>query len=397
MEQPPTDPPSSRRRRLGHFVWLITIVTALGISSCFAGRAIVRGYVYARLLPRALPAVAVPEGLEELSAESCGACHQAIYAEWRESAMARSYSSAVFRADWRHHDHFYFCLNCHAPLENQQPLSVTGLASLDPVEPEGVVNPAFDELLRREGVTCIVCHIHEGRFLGRHEPVDSPHEVVVSQRLGSAEACGHCHQFPAPPGSDVRRPPSDTVGEWRRWMKITGRADSCIECHMPAVTRPVIPDGRPLVGRRHTWPGVRDPEFLRTGLEIRDARRGDDGILLHVVNLAGHNNPTGEPARAIEIRVTLLDSADRPVGEQQYWIQRRIDVVEMKEFLDNTLLPDETRRLHFEFEEPDLAVATSAVVEVAMHRLHNLREAASAAGVDVPDQRVAFLTSTIRW
>ena len=54
-----------------------------------------------------------------------------------------------------------WCLNCHAPLQNQQPLIVDGISTLRPPTVSGQPNPDFDPALQAEGVTCVVCHQKE--------------------------------------------------------------------------------------------------------------------------------------------------------------------------------------------------------------------------------------------
>ncbi|ULA65225.1 MAG: hypothetical protein LZF86_190528 [Nitrospira sp.] len=70
---------------------------------------------------QAIPHQKVPEGLTSLRAESCGVCHKAIYEEWKTSIHSQAYRDPFFQAYWTKDKHTWVCLNCHTPLENQQP------------------------------------------------------------------------------------------------------------------------------------------------------------------------------------------------------------------------------------------------------------------------------------
>ena len=379
---------------------MVTVVAVVAVAVTgllWGARAWIRSRVYQQLLPHAMSRMTAPGGLETLSAAECGSCHQAIHAEWQRSSMATTFTSVVFQVDWEKNGRLFLCLNCHAPLENQQPLTVTGLSGLDPLRPAGKENPAFDAELQKQGVTCVVCHLQDGVIAGpRGHAEDSPHAVREVQGFGAAEQCAPCHQFPPPPGSDVRRPPSDTVGEWRRWQQQTGRSEGCIECHMPEVERPLIPDGKPRRGRRHTFLGGRSADFLRSGLTVEAPRRGADGIEVPITNLAGHNNPTGEPARALEVGLTILAASGERALES-IWLSRRIEVPELRELDDTSLLPGETRVLHFHVPPDELTAVRGARVEVIYHRLKHYPEVRERAGISVEEQRIAVGGEEAHW
>ena len=106
-------------------------------------------HFYRSLEPRTMPSLA-PDGLHTNSAEFCGACHIDIYQEWAGSMMGQSFTDPVF-AEWHHGEEFQWCLNCHAPLQNQQPLIVDGVSTLRPPTVSGTPNPDFDPAPRRRG------------------------------------------------------------------------------------------------------------------------------------------------------------------------------------------------------------------------------------------------------
>src|SRR3990170_3801833 len=86
-------------------------------------------------IKHAIPHQAVPEGVASLSAEACGACHREIYDEWKTSIHAQAYDDPLFQAYWRKDKHIWVCLNCHAPLENQQPLLIKSIDERDVERP----------------------------------------------------------------------------------------------------------------------------------------------------------------------------------------------------------------------------------------------------------------------
>src|SRR5687767_1521746 len=69
----------------------------------------------------AVPFKKIPDRLTSLLAESCGKCHRKIYVEWKKSIHSHAYQDPFFQAYWKKDNQVWVCLNCHTPLENQQP------------------------------------------------------------------------------------------------------------------------------------------------------------------------------------------------------------------------------------------------------------------------------------
>ena len=102
----------------------------------------------------AIPYQKIPEGLTSLKAESCGTCHTEIYNEWKTSIHSQAYKDPFFHAYWNKDKHTWVCLNCHSPLENQQP---TVIKSIPRERVERAIqepNPHYDAEYQQEGVTC---------------------------------------------------------------------------------------------------------------------------------------------------------------------------------------------------------------------------------------------------
>lgn len=62
-----------------------------------------------------------------MRANDCGSCHSEVAAEWSTSAHAHAWRDPQFQAEWKKDKELWLCVTCHAPLENQQAESVTGL------------------------------------------------------------------------------------------------------------------------------------------------------------------------------------------------------------------------------------------------------------------------------
>ncbi len=342
-------------------------------------------WLYERLPQPHLSDLPPPQGLSSLSAEDCGLCHTAIYEEWRHSQMAGSWSDPVFQKDWADNQQFYSCLACHTPVPAQLPLLPLRLSSLTPLRIEGSPNPGYDPRLTHEGVTCVACHLQpaaDGAVIaGPHDLPSAPHAIRYDPDFSSPARCISCHQLDAPPLTRLERPLSDTHGEHDRWQQQTGRADTCADCHMPAITRPLMQGFPPRPGRQHTFPGGTDTDFLRAALDVRVDLSGA-ALVLH--NLAGHNLPTSEPARAVEIQLEWFEQADIiqyatrspvPVTSRSVWLERRIRLPQLIEEADTTLLPDETRRIPLA-APPEAGRWAALRIAVRYHRLRNLPDAA---------------------
>lgn len=268
------------------------------------------------------------------SASACGGCHADIAAEWRTSRMSSGWTDPLFQADYEEQGRIYACLYCHTPLVEQRETIATGLASLSPVRAIEEPNPRYDPALREEGVTCLACHLDGDAIAGPFATDLAPHRVKHDPDFASADRCVGCHQADAPPFSRVSRPVADTHGEWARWKSATGGTASCADCHMPAVTRSVAPGAPERAGRRHTFAGAWDAEFVRSAVEVREFTRVGEQVTFTLVNLAGHNFPTAEPMRALRVE-----------GCEPLVLAREIDTARWIEGSDTTLRPGEARRL----------------------------------------------------
>ncbi len=352
--------------------WLPVVLSLV----CFVlvGGGCVNRWLFERLPTPLLPPSAPPAGVGSLSAAACGGCHSAIFAEWSQTRMAKAMVDPIFQTDWQSTGKLYACLYCHAPLAEQRPDIITHLASLRPLEGGGTVNPTFDAALQLEGVTCVACHLRDGALVGPIPDVQAPHPIRVDPDFAGAAACVGCHQVPEPPLSDLNRPIADTHGEWEAWKAATGRTESCVACHMPAVERPIASGGPVRLGRSHLWHGAWDEATVRAGLDI--AILPDASVVL--TNRAGHNFPTADPARALSVTVTFfagtLSSGTHALRSETAWIERKVKLPRLVDQGDTTLLPAEVRTIRF-----DPAGASSARIVVTFDRLKGLPHTRASA------------------
>jgi hypothetical protein len=344
---------------------IVPLVLAFA-SLALLGPGCVRTWLFTRL-PQPLldPMEALPE-VGSLSAETCRGCHPEIAAEWEGSRMAQAWTDPVFVADRAENHELYACAYCHTPLVEQRPEVATGLVSLKPIRAATEPNPRFDATLQAEGVTCVACHQREGAMEGPHE-VTAPHPTRVVP--DSDASCATCHQVPEPPLSRLERAISDTSEEHRAWKAATGRTESCADCHMPRVTRPLTPGGVERPSGRHTFPGAWDEGFVRSGLKIGEAAPIGGRLTVTLTNLAGHRFPTSDPARALVIRARVGEDVREVV------VARRVRLPALVDEGDTSLLPGETRTLDL----GPVGTEGGAVVSVSWEPLRFASKAVHAA------------------
>lgn len=331
------------RRTLALTGALALLFSAMALLSC--------RYVYKRLDPKAplVGNLAPPEGLTELSSKQCGQCHTEIYKEWQQTQHAKAWTDPLFQSDWEDLGRPYMCTYCHTPVGQQRDIIVKGIKDFDPVVARGPKNDKFDPALQAEGVTCVACHLRDGKIRSPF-PIDeaeAPHGVVYAPEQGTPETCRYCHYIEQRNFTELKRPLIDTFNEWDEYKK-KGGDKMCLDCHMPAIERPTVEGGPVRQGRQHVFRGGHDKAFVKTGIAIEDlavTQEGNDLVLSFAMkNQTGHRFPTGEPARYAEIAVEVIDAEGKTL--QQFPLQRIIREVDEHGFIetsDNTILPLERR------------------------------------------------------
>ncbi|MFQ5508260.1 MAG: hypothetical protein ACE5FN_02865 [Leptospirillia bacterium] len=311
-----------------------TIVTLLAVGAAWGYWQFVYNPVIFGLrddFVHAVPNQKVPEGVASLSAEACGACHQAIYAEWKTSIHARAYTDPYFQAYWKKDKRIWICLNCHTPLQNQQPEKVTELKGGKVNRPVKEPNPAFDAALREEGITCAACHVRDGVIYGPYKDANAPHPTAYDPKYRSTEICYWCHQVPSGPFQFYNGGPCATFFEFEDGP-YAKKGYICQTCHMPEDLRPAAIGGPVRDTRRHLWQGGHFPAMLKRALQVELTTKSPtwqpgDAITfnLRLTNGgAGHKIPTGDPDRHFTILFETLDANGKVIKSEDHWIGRRI-------------------------------------------------------------------------
>lgn len=179
-------------------------------------------------------------------------------------------------------------MDCHLP----RPLAITGFGKRTLPR-----RTHFDE-----GVSCISCHLGpDGGIVGRADRPELPCKPRRSDAFLAVDTCASCHNQ------------HGTTDQWRAssFAKI---GSDCSSCHMPEVQR-TRPDKSPRLGRSHVFPGCHDEAVLRSAARFHVERQGDEVAMTLTNTGAGHNFPTEERHRAVDIVYRFVTAAG--AGEWQ--------------------------------------------------------------------------------
>jgi len=280
-----------------------------------------------------------PAVLGNLKAEECAVCHREFYTEWQTTIHSQAWTDPYFQADWKFDNTQHVCRSCHTPLDRQLPHKVLGYRDRDKYDPIMEVNPDFDPELQHEGVTCAACHYRDGKIVGVLGNTNTPHPV---KKLDSAnEVCVRCHVVEGDRWDTFFRfPPCGTVAE------IQSSGDSgdntgelsvqdiaalgCVECHMPAVERPLVEGGAVRNARQHLWRGGHDPEMVKKAFTAdlfeETAIENEKRVFTFQITNTGtrHYLPTGTPDRHLTISLRLLDAQGNIIKEQNHKLKRTV-------------------------------------------------------------------------
>lgn len=361
------------------------------------------------LYERPHPYTPVPEGLPDLRAETCGACHAEIYAEWQLSTHRRAWLDdaqfmeelAKSRGDHaepgaERHDVSWMCVNCHTPLVNQLEKLVVGLEDGDIAKPIYVDNPVFDAELQLDAITCATCHVQDGVVLGpRGDSEAAPHPVAKGDHLLDEENCVRCHQAEALFPEQNLGCFFTTGAEWSQ-SEFAEKGQHCQDCHMPRTERPIARGfDVPVRKTRHHWFGgsliPKKPEYEAEIAPLREIFGSGASISLEgpaedcagdgcadarVVVLndkAGHRFPTGDPERHVDVSARVLT----PEGDELTRNAVRIGAIfawwpEIKLQSDNRLMPGESLELELSWKKEELANTGPVIVEIeaVKQRMH---------------------------
>ncbi|MFC1637113.1 cytochrome c3 family protein [Planctomycetota bacterium] len=251
-------------------------------------------------------------------AKQCGKCHVEIYREWSVSDHAEAYVNPHYR---QMTDDYAFgdCLSCHVP----QPT-----VSDQP--------PTARSMHLAEGITCVSCHLEEGKLSGPIEPTGkiAPHPIGVRPEFyNDSIVCGVCHE-----------------GTYTEWKSVESNdKKTCQDCHMSPVRRKVTQGtggfSNVIVSlEKETELKRHDFAVLTTGQEgpsvsFEVQRSGSDIELVFKNNLP-HALPTGDFGyRVLVLKISAIDARGNEVSLKQR---------EFAKELDNAILAKGTVRLHLD-------------------------------------------------
>lgn len=232
------------------------------------------------------------------SAAQCGNCHKEIYAEWVGSMHGQAMTDPLFLelSDGLKQEE---CIRCHAPV----PLRET----------ENWETPIARSDRREDAVSCLTCHQAGGHVAGPHKDLTGPCRPVYDpDQTDVTKICFGCHNQHFT-GEEWLAGPYAPDAPLPRKVE----AKTCLDCHMPAVARPLVPGGPVRQGRRHTWPGGHSMEQVRKAVKLEAETKVEDGNLVvttWVTNVgAGHNVPTDARHRCLDVFVKVLDASGKVV------------------------------------------------------------------------------------
>jgi hypothetical protein len=173
-----------------------------------------------------------------------------------------------------------------------------------------------------EGVSCITCHLApDGGLFGRNDRPDAPCRPRASAEFLAVDACANCHNQ------------HQTTDQWRQSQHAADGV-TCHDCHMPQVERR-RPDGSTRIGRKHVYEGAHDVPTLKKAGRFTVERDGE-ALVLALANVgAGHNFPTEERHRAVDIVYRFVT----PAGPSEWTRAFRFRQPYLDEPGENTQLP----------------------------------------------------------
>lgn len=356
----------------------------------------------------AWPEESLPANIPSLNAASCGACHTAIYEDWKSTTHANAYVDLQYQAEIKK-DGLSMCINCHSPLLNQQQFQVKGFIDGDYKKPFKVPNKSFDSSLQSEGITCAVCHVRGGKIVGPRGTGLAPHPVKKDSTFFMS-LCMQCHN-----AQDVVSKTLvctfNTGDDWKAGP-YAKNGKNCLDCHMPTSSRPLAVGGKIYHdSRMHTWPGMGIAKFIgdlasvsaqyKPGLNVEikmDSSISAGKIVEFGVNLtnmnAGHEIPTGDPERFVQVLLqiknpdgSLVAERREKIGETWKWYP------EAKKLADNSMKVKEKRFIGLPFIPKYARARLLFSVEVSNHRITEGNASSMKLGKEYPRDIVVFKDS----
>ncbi|MDP2682222.1 MAG: multiheme c-type cytochrome [Deltaproteobacteria bacterium] len=282
--------------------------------------------------------------------QECGQCHKNQYKDWKESFHNKAVSPGLLGQINHEKDPDFArsCYFCHAPMAEQSEVIFPSPLAGDG-QGEGIKTPSFDNRLKLSGVSCVVCHLREGKIYGPPAKSPPPYPSPASgegKREGGqkahngfiekgfferAEFCAACHQLDE--GYELNG--KVIVNTYREWEESIYSKNNitCQKCHMP--------------DRQHLFRGIHDKEMVLRGVRIESVRH-EKGVRLIITNSgAGHYFPTYATPLVI-VKGFMLDKSGKaiPSSVKKAFIGRKVSLDLSKEIFDTRIPPEKS----FEFD-----------------------------------------------
>lgn len=257
------------------------------------------------------PSVAAPFDVDDPA--TCAPCHAAVVEEWGRSQHAYAHATRdplyagmlALRSERAGRDLEPACASCHHP------------RAVD--DTDGVV--------AQHGVSCASCHNvaavgdgrghaalrfdADGRLFGPHAVDGSraPHATGAppSHMTDGQTLCLACH-------GEVQNPNGVSTCNTGPEFAAHAGDETCVGCHMPEVDAPAGAVSSRSTHRSHAFiaaHGARrsgDDAVMRATAQLT-GMFDDGGVVLTLVNTAGHAAPTGFPGRRLQLVLTGADAS----------------------------------------------------------------------------------------
>ncbi len=215
------------------------------------------------------------------SSAQCRACHAEVWNEWHGSHHQIAFLNPEVRKlseDFRNKE----CQACHLPR---------------PVFEIGLGKRTLPRLTRPdEGVDCLTCHLGaDGGLVSRNAAPTAPCQPRAEPAFTGVLLCESCHNQ------------HQTTDQFRA-SRFAAEGGHCNDCHMPQAPRA----GVARRGRSHAFPGAHAPAMLRAAPRLELACTGGELVVAVTNTGAGHNLPTEERHRAVDVLARFVPATGEP-------------------------------------------------------------------------------------
>lgn len=218
----------------------------------------------------------------------CKSCHETIYKNWYSSRHRVAFTNELYQEAHKREPSAW-CLNCHSPF----------------LKPGGDSSKIEDRVLSEEGVSCITCHVRNGKIITSeisNVEKNSPknlHQYEFRKDMSESEYCSKCHDFPYPIDETVSK--SEVLFS-KNWMQSTyqewkqsshSKTETCQDCHLEAGSR-----------SSHSFWGGHSPDKLKESFSLSIQKLEGTMYDFEIRSeFIGHSFPTGDVFRTIEVEV----------------------------------------------------------------------------------------------